>query len=196
MDSKENQQLTEREQNELIQFGKTQMLHYGINVLIMLAISQGVGLRPGQAVLFYVSYSAIRMFAGGIHADSRGGCYVYSILFLSLSFLILKNIEPDSRMILAADISSVLFLLLCAPVENKEKRLSEREKSIFRRRTYLVLGIEEILVGLCMLFNFRSAAATIVLALLAESMMAGMGKIENVWLEKRIRRKEREEGIL
>lgn len=124
--------------NEIIPVEDKNIYKYGIEVtlssvlgiFIIILLSAILG-RIQDGILFLVCFIPIRVYAGGFHMNTYFTC---NATFISVFLLILSV----SR-ILAASLSfsfifiSLIIIALLAPVKNKHKNLSVREKKRYRK---------------------------------------------------------------
>lgn len=99
-----------------------------------------------EFLIFIVSYIMLRKYAGGIHANTRTGCFVISS-FLLLGILIVgQKIENNMILSILSIIGSgVIFLF--APVDNPNRILSKKEREKCRRYAIFIC-LFELLISL------------------------------------------------
>lgn len=133
-------QLVDQDDIAIYKFGLEcfvlKMIHYTTYCLVALVCG-----CLFEFLIFIVSYIMLRKYAGGIHANTRIGCLVISNFFLSGVLFIGKWIEKC----LSLSIISILGLLIIiafAPVDNPNRRLSNRERNKFRKLAIFICLFE------------------------------------------------------
>ena len=66
---------------EIYEFGIETAFLKSVHIVTMIIIGAAFGLLK-QTILFVICYSAIRTYAGGIHAKTKIGCYIISVLMI------------------------------------------------------------------------------------------------------------------
>lgn len=117
-------------------------------------------------LMFMLFYRPLRIYAGGYHAKTRIGCYFVSVLMLFLMLIAVELISMfavlTNAVYIIAIISGVTIWIL-APVETSNKTLDSVEKSRYRRISRVILLVEAIVGGLCLIFNLRLFSQAIAL---------------------------------
>lgn len=111
-----------------------------------------------EGILFFILFTLIRVYAGGVHASKENSC----ILFTSLSFLLcFKTIKlcstlksPELGFLLL--IISAIIIVYLAPLDTPEKPLNVIERIYFRKKSRLILGAI-ILLAICSLYIYKLA---------------------------------------
>ncbi len=133
-------ELTEDEKRVIVEYGlergKKEVLFYGYIVLVGVAL--GV---LWQGLVFWVSFCAIRRYAGGYHADTEKRCLCISATVILLVFLSMKYCMWGMlELFLLQGICYVIIMLL-SPVSNKNRPLDEMECRKFRRYARVVTTV-------------------------------------------------------
>ena len=128
---------------EIYEFGIEATLLKFIHVLTMIIVGIFFGLVP-QTILFIICYSAIRTYAGGIHAKTRVGCFIISLLMIILVLGIVKIcpseiIKPLSLILM---LFSVVIILWLAPEDNPNKPLDADEIKHYKKIVNRLIIIE------------------------------------------------------
>lgn len=104
-------------------------------------------------IFYYLGFWPLRFSCGGYHADTHMKCYLMSISIYSLNMGVI-NILPYKFyciLILGAYILSVPLVYVCAPIDHVNRRFSEKEKNILRRRSRIIVIV--LLLSTLMVFN-------------------------------------------
>lgn len=125
-------ELTEDEKRAIVEYGlergKKELLFYGYIVLV--GITLGV---LWKGVVFWVSFCAIRRYAGGYHADTENRCLCISASAILLAFLTMKYCMWGPVVLLVLQGSCYVIIMFLSPVSNKNRPLDELECKKFRR---------------------------------------------------------------
>ena len=131
-------------------------------------------------LLFFVVFSLLRKNAGGYHAKTRTGCYIASCFTILLVVISLKYIEMKGIVLALA----VAFLILAdgiiiglAPLENKNRKLDNAEKGYFRKKSVLILMLENILFILLLIMNINEIVLPIVAAVVCQAGLLLIHKV-------------------
>lgn len=173
------------EDYEVYIFGVYQNIVLIINLLTSFTIFALAGLIV-EGILFSVFYSLLRSYAGGYHSQSLLVCYVLSVLVTVVIAYIVNNINI-SYLLLIIYLMSMILIWRLAPVDTRNKRLDEIEKTIYMKKVrYIIVTITFIMVFFY-IFHYVQGIIILVLAVTMETVMLIAGKLDN-YLENRERR--------
>lgn len=165
------------EQTELYRYGICEALQILINVLTIAVIGYFFG-KVGECVIFYLTYTFIRIYAGGYHADKRSSCYVLSSALL-LIFLFTVDIVKKYTFWFIIPVVIAAGIIFCfSPVENSNHPLDDKERRCFCyiARGVLILYSLIILVGIFMKWKMMTACLMETLMWAALMLPAGLLK--------------------
>lgn len=117
-------------------------------------------------ILFEVCYSVLRIYAGGYHASSERICKYLTYASTLISILIIFKAGIDGYVMHCLVAALVCLIVWNAPVENKNKPLSEKEKKIYKRYCIVISFIEMGLYLIFILINMTVYARTVCIAIL------------------------------
>lgn len=132
--------LSQEERDEIVQYG----MQRGKVMLVTVLVTLILGLLMGmfwQSVVFLLSFSSIRRYAGGYHAKSQKTCYAVSLLALFLAFCYIKYVTPNICFSILLQIICTITIFLLAPVETENKKLDTAEIEKYRDCTRIRLVI-------------------------------------------------------
>lgn len=163
------------EQRDIYQYGFELWVSSALGILIVLAIGIISG-RFWESVIFYIVFCFTRLFSGGFHAPTYLLCKItfasVLILVLVLDWLLCDIVEYYWYVLYLYS-----FIIICrfAPVENRNKKLTEHEKA----RSKVICIVEMMICPLVMLLfnNLNSELYHIValtLFLVANLMLLGI----------------------
>ena len=137
------------------------------SLLCDIAFSLLVGL------LFELSYSIVRIYAGGYHASTERICiwltYISTLLCIVLIFYL--PLIPIAMNILLG--ISIVVLFVYSPVENANKPLNQREKEVYRKKCLFTMLLEALLYFVFLLARAPLYAKAVCFAL----AMVALGQI-------------------
>lgn len=169
--------LTENEKQEIIEYG----LERGKKELLFLGFVLLVGLILGifwQAVIFWISFCAIRRYAGGFHADTEQRCMIISASVIIIVFLTMRYWAVEIWITILFQVVCYGIIMILSPVSNKNRILDETEQKRFRKNTHLFATIVMIFSLLLCLADCICIVVPIAMAyiVLAVALLVGVCK--------------------
>lgn len=128
------EQMSEKEREEIIRYGIKRGTVIFASTLITVLIGWILGII-WQGIIFWMSLSMLRKYAGGYHADTEKRCYVISFIVVVVSLFCIKLINYSEAWGIALQMLSLLVILFLAPVENKNHILDKDEKRKYGIKT-------------------------------------------------------------
>ena len=170
----------------IIEPGKQEIYTYGIRqgilIIINIATVVGIGLVMGllaESMVFLVTYMLIRTYAGGYHAKSQLGCYIFSTVAVTVILLGIKHITFSGSIYLLATLISATIIYVLSPIENINKPLSQKEKILYGKKSRTLVGIFTTVSLMMWFIGIKSIAKSIVMAMLLVGVLMIVGKIIN-----------------
>ena len=99
------------------------------------------GRRVFQTFLFLLYFTLIRIFAGGYHAKTYGGCFLATNAAYLLEWLLAGVTAPYLIVQWCILLVSVIYIWNKAPVKNPHRELSEEKREKNRRRARICLTV-------------------------------------------------------
>lgn len=151
-----------------------------IVTIIILGVCFGLVL---ESILFYLSFIAIRKFAGGYHAKRPLGCYAFSVATIVLSLASLNILLIYDNLII--NIVLLMFQLLClgvifvlAPLDTENNPLGDKEKHLYKKIS-IVNSSVVFLLGLLFLFlSYRGIYLALFFGTFVSTLVLVMRKIQ------------------
>ena len=143
--------LVDEENAEIYQFGLECMLLKAVHIMSYLVI----GLCMGELLSLVVSGSILiplRRKAGGFHAKTRIGCYIFSCGIITLLCLFNKILIMPVMGIAGVIVADILVLLF-APVENENRELDAEERILFRKQAICCMAVVNVILVVMFLFG-------------------------------------------
>ena len=164
---------------EVYEFGLDNFFSTLVNFIIIVCLGLLLGIVV-ESIVFYITYFALRVYAGGYHADKPATCFFISIIIiipclLAIRFQQVWNIPDVSFALL---VGAIAVLVLIVPVENKNKMLDALEKVVYRRRLLRNLAIATVAMIILFALSFHKYSAAVLCGILLSMLIAVAGKIK------------------
>lgn len=165
------------EERVVYEFGLDKLFSILVNFFFAMMLGQLFGVF-WQAIVFYITYAALRVYAGGYHAEKPITCFFASVGILIPCFMVIRLYQTwDTPFLFWGVLSlSVITLLLLGPVEHKSKMLSAVEKRVYRKRMVRNLIIILIIVIVLSISSLDSFGVAILCGITLTAITAIAGK--------------------
>lgn len=141
------------EETDIYQFGLECLVLKGIHCVSYLCIAAILGMIPELLIIGCVLIP-LRRNAGGYHARTKTGCYVFSCIYIVIILLISKVFDQSFVCWMALALADGVIILY-SPVDNENKKLDEKEFLYYRKKSRILL----VLINLCcFILSFLSNA--------------------------------------
>lgn len=160
---------------DIIIYGLSSAIEQGISLLTAIIIALGFGLLI-ETVVFIVSFSLIRMYAGGYHCKKAINCYLVSSGIIICVLATVKYI-PEQYMFMTSIVTLVVsdaLILKLAPIETPTKPLDEIELQYYRKKLIKNLIIENLVIFILFIMHLNTFVFIISLGIFVSSMMLVM----------------------
>lgn len=143
-------------------YGYTLMFERIINYIITILIVAITG-EWLIVIAFLLSFIPIRSYAGGWHAEKFIVCTVLSNVTILLSIIITDSIVIKNSIYIVVLEAALFFIIYRnAPVQNKNKKLTEKECHTYKKVTLIILIAEMAVEALLYISgNYRIITAVI-----------------------------------
>ncbi len=150
----ENQNIS-KDDKELYEYAAKVVVHGIINITVTVLIGIFFGMLK-ECICLFITFFILRKFTGGLHASKYIYCLISSIVLMILSLFIIKYLEQNSYHILFLSVLIVATLLIWffAPIDNKSKKLSIKEKKVYKYFSVILSLIFLLIVLVLMYKNF------------------------------------------
>lgn len=169
--------ISKPEDKEIVIFGLCTGIELFLNIIttIMLGLLFGMIF---ESILFLISFSFIRTYAGGYHCKKAISCYFLSsgIVVLVLSIVKFTPIGYILGISLIMLLISVPIISKLAPVETETKPLNEVERNYFKKKTILYLCVECVVITTLFLFKLYILGYIICLGITVSAILILFGK--------------------
>lgn len=116
------------------------LIHYVSYIIIAIVLHSLPGLLLSSCVMI-----PLRSKAGGYHAKTRIGCYVFSCSMITALCLLNRMVLPEFIHMVILVIANII-ILVWAPVENENRPLEQVEINVFRKRVIITLLIADAII--------------------------------------------------
>lgn len=161
-----------KEDQDLIIYGLTMGREIVVNfiTLILMGLSSN---SIVEGIVFYISFSAIRTYAGGYHCKKGMNCYIFSSFIMVLFYAILKLMpfEYMGAATVGVLLVSVPVLVRYAPIATNRNLLEGVERRYFRKKIIINLIIEVILTCLLFVIGWLSYAFVVSLGIFVSGIL-------------------------
>lgn len=123
-------------ERQLFQYA-TYSLLFGLSPIgIVLILGLCFNMVP-EGIILIIPFMLLRKFSGGFHLKSSGLCLTVTTGILALSMGLIKYIASTGKVELLSILVSLSIISLCAfsPIENQARKLTDKERSVFRMVT-------------------------------------------------------------
>lgn len=139
--------IIKEEDMEVYQYGLELLIATVFKGLGIIIIASLTGLLI-EATVFILFFSSLRVQAGGYHAETIMSCFIGTLILIFSSIILVKILPViyQPYYILIAVVSSIFLVFLYAPLESKNKPLTENEKIIYRCKSLHTVIIGSIII--------------------------------------------------
>ena len=132
----------------------------------------------GESIIFYISFSVLRKYAGGFHASSEKRCLLFSTTSIIISLIFITLFKTYSIAVpgLVLSILAAITIVLLAPVDSKEKPLKSKERKRFRNIALTISVIYLLSVIATFIVDFKIVFYPISSAIILESVLIILSK--------------------
>ena len=136
--------------NEVIENEDFEIYRYGFETLIYFIVNISVALLIGiifdrfiHTIIFLSCYCTLRQFTGGYHARNYTECTLTFVVIYLITIFIDNNIDVDKykHVLVILMIISIYIIYKLAPLEHRNKPLSEKKKENYRETIKKILFI-------------------------------------------------------
>ncbi len=132
-----------------------------------------------ESILFYILFSLIRSYAGGIHAPSEWQCTMFTSISMLLSIASIKMLINYDAIVVAFSILAMASVLIAlfSPLDTPEKPLTVNEKQHYKKKSILIVLLILFLATISVVSNQTTFLYSCTVSLLLESILLALGKV-------------------
>ena len=173
----ESAEIINKDDEEIYRFGLEcfflKVIHYLSYLFISLILHMTIPVMVSAVVLV-----PLRSRAGGYHANTRFGCYLFSC---SMVFLLcfLNNIMFSVQWFWGIGVIDNVVIGCFSPVENDNRILEQSEQRVFKGQALLLLGVIDILIIFVAVINLE-ISKWLLNGLLITAILIVLGRLKNL----------------
>ena len=169
----------ELEEKDLYEYAFYMIFSYSFFLIFTLVIGL-LAKIPLESVSFFVVFSIIRNYAGGIHANSETKCLIFTSISIILCILLLKSMIYYKLNIISLILMLVAIVCLCfiKPIDTMNKELSNLEKN--RNHIFVIVIIIAIMFSYLIMFIIgkQNIAFSFSVSVILAAILLMAGKIQ------------------
>ena len=163
-------------EKDIYQYGIECIYLMIINYLSLFVIAIIMGMFK-ELLLLSCSFIPLRKNAGGFHAKTKIRCYFFSCMCV-WSLLLICNISWSQNICFISLLIANFIIILLAPLDNMNRKMSEKELKIFRRNAIIYLGIIDIVCILIFVFRINIQYQYLIGGVILSVFLLVLGKIK------------------
>lgn len=164
-------EITKVEDKELIIYGLCVGIELCFNIITTIILGYLFGMIF-ESLIFLISFSFIRTYAGGYHCRKAVNCYLLSSAIVAIVLIIVKFTPKEISSVIGVIIliTSIPILIGLAPIETAMKPLDKEEKTYYRKKMIVHLAMLCLTVILLFFLNLNTIILTICLGALVSTL--------------------------
>lgn len=135
-----------------------------------------------ESLVFYLSFIAIRKFAGGYHAKTLVRCYLFSFVSNIIILCLVKWINSINTLFIFIfiifELLCVVLILLISPLDTENNPLTGQEKKMYRMLTSIITILIFIISSLCFFKGYRNIGSSMICGVVMSALVLLMRKIQ------------------
>lgn len=164
----------------IYRYGYTLLLEVLLNIICSIVIGCIIGdfLLMGFLLLMIIP---LRSFSGGWHAAKIWQCTILSNLALIFIIIMAKFvlIHWSVTWMMIADVILALIIWSISPVDTKTKRLTTEEKKVLKKKVFVILIIQILILFLLYIGNFLEYMCVLVMTHFVVTVLVFLGGVVN-----------------
>ncbi len=166
------------EDREIYEFGIQHIFITLLNISTVILIGFLIK-SVKEAIVFISAFIPLRIFAGGFHFSTPFRCYIFSSCFVAGVLLAMRYFSVPLLIYCLLYCISGIIILSFSPVEDRNKPLDRLEKKVYRKRTIIIFGLENIAILILYFAKLHFAVQSIMVSTIILSLMIAFGFIKN-----------------
>lgn len=146
-------------------------------IAIIVALASGTVI---QSIVFLTAFVVMRKSAGGYHAKTHLGCCCILIVVMCMFITILKLVSERYfyTITIVSVIFSIIMVLIYAPLEHKNKPLSNTDKLRLRKKSKLYILIITVLTIILGFLRLKHVMVSAALGIMTSSCSIAVAKLK------------------
>lgn len=175
------------EKRSVIENSEIELYEYGLFVLLsnifffFISIICGAIYRTTmESILFYITFSLLRRYAGGIHATSENICFVSTTISMIICNGLIKLFIffEVKQIVLFVMVIAAAFIAVLSPLDSANKPLTSEEKKHYKKITLGILILIILISMIMYLLNKTNILYSCSISIVLESILLIIGKIK------------------
>lgn len=136
-----------------------------------------------ESIFFYCMFTPLRNFAGGIHAQTERACNIATTTVLAGTVLLMRIMKSIcfAPWCIVMLFSAVIVIIL-SPMDSEGKRLTDNEKTCYKRKTALILIVILLASFVSLVFNYYVLFYAAYASILLEALLL-LAQYVRIWLK-------------
>lgn len=135
-----------------------------------------------ESLVFYLSFIAIRKFAGGYHAKTPVRCYLFSFASNIIILCLVKWLSSINTLFIFIfiifELLCVVLILLISPLDTENNPLTGQEKKMYRMLTSIITILIFIISSLCFFKGYINIGSSMIYGVVMSALVLLMRKIQ------------------
>lgn len=165
---------------KIYEYGFCIALEVGLFALTSIIIAACLDM-PIESILFFVIFTPLRSYAGGLHLEKFGSCFILSCLTYSAILLLVKNFKIPIIISFALLVLSEVVVYFLYPVENMNREVDQEENQYFMSVKLIKFLCVDFFIGIvCIIFSREDFLAELAMIFLLVVLTMLIGKYKNL----------------
>ena len=131
-----------------------------------------------EGILFFTIFIPLRSYAGGLHFEKYGSCFIMSCLIFLAALLTVKFFHIPTYILLPLSILLIFAIYFLYPVENPNRPVDSDEDEYFRKRLKRYIAIDLFIIIILLITKRVDYLLLVVITLLMIMVTMVTGKIK------------------
>lgn len=140
--------MADEAERDVYEYGFQIGIELGCFVLYCIALAAYMDMLI-EGALFFLIFTPLRAYAGGLHLERFHSCFILSCLTYSAVLLLVKHMQVAEIPVFLLVVAFEAAVYCLYPVEHVNRKVEEEEDRYFRKKLCIFLGLH---LGLAVLF--------------------------------------------
>ncbi len=135
-----------------------------------------------ESLVFYLSFIAIRKFAGGYHAKTPVRCYAFSVISSIIMLCLIKYANSVGNiftyLLIIFELLCVVLIILMSPLDTENNPLNSYEKKWYKTLAVLISVCIFIISLFCVLTELKNIGCSLICGVIISTLVLLMRKIQ------------------
>lgn len=137
-----------------------------------------------ESIVFYVLFSILRGYAGGVHASEESVCMFFTtvLLFLASAFLHMMKMSTCTAIAAGMLLVGGMVVFPLSPLDSEEKPLNPSERRYYRRISRLITATMVLAGSVAIILKFHGVLYVVSACVSFEGVLLLIGQGKNMYL--------------